>query len=438
MSQQMRNWNFETPDINRLVQPLEKSYADYRGAQQQQVENDRSNKLMQLQQDRFGLEKDAANEKKAQAVRERAGNLAMSALAMDEGRRTAEWPKFIATHPNAAGLDPSYHDPRTGPLKVLADAGMSQQHLDWQIKKQSAANESARLDLARSADIRAGETHTNNQAQYANMTPAARQQAAPTLGLTPGSNEHRTFLATGAYSPGEAMKLNIVPEGGSLIATDPRTGRHQTVVSGENKIDPTTKKAIDEADDFVSQTHQALGSLAEAKRLNSIAYEGATAGSRETINNALPFTGKVGSSATTQLANVITNQALSSLRATFGGNPTEGERKILMDVAGSVNLNARDREAIYTRAEQAAQIRLKINEQKAQALRGGQYYKPGGQPPAVNQPVNFAPGAQPAQPAAPAPPGAASAVRPPGAYVYDPVTGDVVLRGSAPPVPASR
>lgn len=166
------------------------------------------------------------------------------------------------------------------------------------------------------------------------------------------------------------------------------------IASGGNKIDATTKKAIDEADDFVAQTQTAIGALNEAQRLNKIAYSGLAAGGRATVQNNVYGTDS--SSATTQLQNVVTNQALQSLRATFGGNPTEGERKILMDVAGSVNMSAKDRAEIYARALVQANQRLAINQQKAEALRTGKYYNPGGQPAAVDQPVNMAPAAAPA------------------------------------------
>lgn len=174
------------------------------------------------------------------------------------------------------------------------------------------------------------------------------------------------------------------------------------IVAAPPKQDATTKKAIDEADDFVAQTQTAIGALKEAQRLNKLAYEGFTAEGRAAAMNNVPLLrGTENSSATTQLKNVITNQALQSLRATFGGNPTEGERKILLDVAGSVNMNAKDREDIYNRAMVMAEQRLAINQQKADALREGKYYSPGGQPAAANQPVSLAPQTAPVRVSSP-------------------------------------
>lgn len=230
----LMRWSFDTPDVGNLIAPIQQGVKDMRAADQLAVENERANKLMQfrqedqnMQRDRFGMEKEKFGEDKAQKVRERAGNLAM---LYNQGNDPdgSKWKSFIATHPNAAGLDPKYHDPRTGPLAVIADAGMAQQYLDNQLRRASEGR-------AQNAESRAAATHTASMAQYDNMTPAARAQVAPSLGLNPGTPEHNTFIASGKYSPGEAMSLNIVPEGGSLVATNKRTGKHETVVTGSPK-----------------------------------------------------------------------------------------------------------------------------------------------------------------------------------------------------------
>jgi len=63
------------------------------------------------------------------------------------------------------------------------------------------------------------------------------------------------------------------------------------------------------------------------------------------------------------------------LKAIFGGNPTEGERAILLDIQGSSSQPDAVRQKIFDRAIQLAQRRLEFNYQKANELRGGQYYK---------------------------------------------------------------
>jgi hypothetical protein len=91
-----------------------------------------------------------------------------------------------------------------------------------------------------------------------------------------------------------------------------------------------------------------------------------------------------------ELDNIIKNQALGQLKAAFGSMPTEGERKILLEVQGSVNLGKEQRLAIWKRAEEALNRKMEFNEKKAKALREGTYFK---ESPAA---------AQPTAPAAPA------------------------------------
>jgi hypothetical protein len=209
------------------------------------------------------------------------------------------------------------------------------------------------------------------------------------------------------------------------------------VAEGGAKINATTQKAIDEADDFTKQSTNAVGAIKEALRLNSTAYDGVGANARAAIVNNIPGVGGTQSSlATTDLNNLITNQALSALRATFGGNPTEGERKILLEVQGSTNLPAAARKVILDRALQAAQQSLQFNQQKGQALREGKYYQPGGQPEAARTPMNFGPpqgqqGQPTPLPAAPQAP----QVSPGGVYSYN--GGTYRFKGGNPADPAS-
>jgi hypothetical protein len=192
--------------------------------------------------------------------------------------------------------------------------------------------------------------------------------------------------------------------------------RAVTIATGAPRMDATTQKAIDEADDFVLQNTGALNALKQALQLNKTAYSGALAGAR-----AAMVTNTISTQAardTELLGNLVTNQALQSLRSTFGGNPTEGERKILLDVAGSVNQTAPVREEIFKRAQKAAEDRLVFNKQKADSLRGGTYYKPGGQP--AIPPVEGQPGSRTSPAFVKTPADAASL--PPGTYYRTPPT----------------
>lgn len=67
--------------------------------------------------------------------------------------------------------------------------------------------------------------------------------------------------------------------------------------------------------------------------------------------------------------------ALGQLKAIFGAAPTEGERKILLDVEGAVNRPAPVRRKIFERAKAAAERRMGFYQERANELRGGEFYR---------------------------------------------------------------
>jgi hypothetical protein len=76
---------------------------------------------------------------------------------------------------------------------------------------------------------------------------------------------------------------------------------------------------------------------------------------REVAGRYIPiFSDSEAQTATADLENIVLGTALTQLKAIFGAAPTEGERKILIDVQGSINKPANTRKAIWQRAQQAA------------------------------------------------------------------------------------
>lgn len=173
-----------------------------------------------------------------------------------------------------------------------------------------------------------------------------RQQQAQQLGMSPDDPRYQSFTLTGKFPREDAQPLT---------ATD--------------------KKAILEADEMVLATQGAIPLIDRALELNDQAYSGPTAGLRGMIGGNL---GMDSGQATMELDNVVASQALGQLKAIFGAAPTEGERKILLDLQGSVSQPPEVRKAIFERAKVAAQRRLDFYQQRANEMRGGEYYKPGG------------------------------------------------------------
>jgi len=186
------------------------------------------------------------------------------------------------------------------------------------------------------------------KASDASQTYAEREAAAARYGMTPDNPAYQSYVLSGKM-PREDQS--------PLTATD--------------------KKAIFEADEMVQSAQGAIPLLQKAIELNDQAYSGFGAAARGAVTGAF---GSDAGQATQELDNVVTTQALSQMKAIFGGNPTEGERAILLDVAGSSNLPPDVRKGIYQRAMQAVQRRLEFYQQRADDMRGGSYFKPGGQP----------------------------------------------------------
>lgn len=161
--------------------------------------------------------------------------------------------------------------------------------------------------------------------------------------------------------------------------TDARAVASQNKPAAKTPLSATAQKELFEADEMVQASRNALGMLREAKRLNQTAYSGIGAKPRAVIASNLGM-GAGGADDTINLDNLMTGQALESLKATFGSMPTEGERKILLEIQASADKTPSQRKAILDRAEQAAQRRIKFNEKKANALRSGTYFTEQQQP----------------------------------------------------------
>jgi hypothetical protein len=142
-------------------------------------------------------------------------------------------------------------------------------------------------------------------------------------------------------------------------------------------ISATEQRQTVETEDLVNSGIGAVKTLEEALGLNSQAYEGSLSGWRKSVGQLF------GSDdpryvATENFDNLITTSALQSLRAIFGGNPTEGERKILLDIQAVSSKPRAVREAILRRALDVTKRRIGLETQRLQRLKGGDYSTRGG------------------------------------------------------------
>ncbi len=156
-------------------------------------------------------------------------------------------------------------------------------------------------------------------------------------------------------------------------------------------MNSTIQKELFEAEDAVAAGGYVMSALDSAINLNKSAADGAWAGQRATIGANIPdigiFNGDQTDQSTIQYQNIVNELALNQLKTIFGAAPTEGERKILLEIQGSVEQPRAVREQILQRAKQMAERRIAEAQAKAAGLRSGQYFQPGyggGQQPATD------------------------------------------------------
>lgn len=178
-----------------------------------------------------------------------------------------------------------------------------------------------------------------------------RKQIADAIGMDESHPGFKSFMATGKMPREDAQPLT---------ATD--------------------KKAILDAEEKLQSSKATIANLQQAKKLSPQAMQGPGASTRGYFSSFLGGSSDLGKAgiATQDLENLVTTNALQSLKSIFGVNPTEGERAILLDVQGSVGKPDAVRQKIYDRAIEAANRRIAFEQQRVDELRGGAFYKPQG------------------------------------------------------------
>jgi len=247
--------------------------------------------------------------------------------------------------------------------------------------------EQRRLSLAEGADKRAAALSDAQMAQAKTQTPQWRMENAEQFGIAKNTPEWRQFVVNGSVPAANSSDLVAQSQqrekiAGSLGMTPGSPAYQAFVATGkmpredQQPLTATDKKAILEADEMVLSSTEAIKGLTLARQLSDKAYSGTLASERAAVSNMMPWNTPE-SQATTEMNQAIMSQALANLKAIFGAAPTEGERKILIEIQGSANQPKAVRDAIFERARALAERRLQFNKQRAEELRGGTFY--GGQ-----------------------------------------------------------
>jgi hypothetical protein len=231
-------------------------------------------------------------------------------------------------------------------------------------------------------------------AERANMTEeekaAEREKAAAHYGLDLQSPQGKAYALTGKLPEMDKSLPQVVEQRKQAaidIGLDPsHPGYNSYILTGKmpredaQPLTATDKKAILDAEEKLQSSKSTIANLQQAKKLSPQAMQGPGASTRGYLSSFLGGSSDLGKAgiATQDLENLVTTNALQSLKAVFGGNPTEGERAILLDVQGSVGKPDAVRQKIFDRAIEAANRRIAFEQQHIDELRGGTFYKPQG------------------------------------------------------------
>jgi hypothetical protein len=149
----------------------------------------------------------------------------------------------------------------------------------------------------------------------------------------------------------------------------------QKVASEQLKLEPDERKSIREDEDAMHAAKGVVKNLEEALRLNSMAFAN-TPADRATYNKLKttnPNDPRV--KATEDLENLVGLNTIGSLKTTFGGNPTEGERSALKELGGLGTANKEIRGKIFQRAAAALNEAIDYRDARIKKIETGGYRK---------------------------------------------------------------
>lgn len=183
-------------------------------------------------------------------------------------------------------------------------------------------------------------------------------------------------------------RIDAATAAADLLATTNAEKAKQAVLdkaeAARNRpLSPQAQGEIFKSDELVESATNAVSILNSiikkdpitGKSQNDLAYNTSMPKGRKLLAQILPFSTEA-TDASVDLENKVLGQALMSLKAIFGGNPTENEGRLLIDLQGSLSQTPAQREKIYERAIALAEEKIKFNQEKAQQLRNKTYFEP--------------------------------------------------------------
>ena len=243
---------------------------------------------------------------------------------------------------------------------------------------------------------------TAQQKELARQAAAekAREDREARAEQAAANRELRATIAAGQQQTAQILaggRLEAQREGLQLRAEALERQRQEDARRAA-QLSEAERRQVFQQQDQIDAGQSTLSLLAQASDLSGKFRGGAGAGTTAYLESqARSLVGMAPSEESNALINydnLVKEQALGQLKSTFGGNPTEGERKVLLDLQASSGKTPEQRADILNRAVALAQERIKGAEQRRESILTRSYRQPGA-------------AQAPAAPAAPTPPSGA-------------------------------
>jgi hypothetical protein len=149
--------------------------------------------------------------------------------------------------------------------------------------------------------------------------------------------------------------------------------KFQNQQAQQAKLSPAEMKLKTEVEDILTSTDQAMLDLKRAYQLNPNTFDTSLAdvAQRKVLEQAGVKDPKV--IATREQTNLLSKSAVGKLKTAFGGNPTEGERKILLDLEGIDSKSKEERAIIMKNSYSALKMRREREQKRLNEISQGLY-----------------------------------------------------------------
>jgi hypothetical protein len=228
-------WDFDVPNVNNLLQPIQRGYEQGMQDRQQAVDNKRADEQLGMQRERLGFERSRMARQDESERLTRLGKMAAALHTMpDTPEKAARAKALMDGHADLAPQFARYGINGADPVAavgMLAQSWGELNPLDIEAKRAQIAQARATTANQSSQNARAQAEHNARMAQFETMTPQQRAQAAPTVGLEPGTPTFNAFVATGKYPAAENTNTAQQPtwgqddQGRPVIMQLDRSGR---------------------------------------------------------------------------------------------------------------------------------------------------------------------------------------------------------------------